>query len=166
MQDQQSPFRSVRGRREPPTRTEILQSVFPSELPQLRRRTSPQMPRSLRMRCLSRCKLLTHCPIEHLRPDRRGSSASTTITIFNHLGFLTVLSGLLQAMIVTSTNVSNAALHFLQIFFGSTMVTKRSAVEKRAQVADATEGFDTTVNPTRPPPTAVRLSFSRQGAWR
>ena len=41
---------------------------------------------------------------EHPGPERRGSSASTTITIFNHLGLLTVLSGLLQAMIVTSTN--------------------------------------------------------------
>jgi hypothetical protein len=65
---------------------------------------------------------------EHSGPERRGSSAS--ITIFNPLGFLTILSGLLQTMIVTSTHVSNAALRFLQIFFGSTMVKKPSAVEK------------------------------------
>jgi len=89
---------------------------------------------------------------EHSGPERRGSSASTTITIFNPLGFLTVLSGLLQAMIVTSTNVSNAALRFLQIFFGSTMLTKPSAMEKRAQAGDAIEGLNTTVNPSRPPP--------------
>lgn len=89
---------------------------------------------------------------EHSGPERRGSLAFTTITIFNPLGFLTVLSGLLQAMIVTSTNVSNAALRFLQIFFGSTLLTKPSAVEKRAQTGDATEGLSTTVNPSRPPP--------------
>ena len=65
--------------------------------------------------------------------ERRGSSASTTITIFNPLGLLTVLSGLLQAMIVTSTNVSNAALRFLQIFFGSTMLTKPSTAKKGSQ---------------------------------
>jgi hypothetical protein len=89
---------------------------------------------------------------EHSAPEQRGSSASTTITIFNPLGPLTVLSGLLQAMIATLTNVSNAALRFLQIFFGSTMLTKPSAVEKRAQIGDATEGLSTTVNPSRPPP--------------
>lgn len=89
---------------------------------------------------------------EHPGPERRGSSASTTITIFNHLGLLTVLSGLLQAMIVTSTNLSNAALRFLQIFFGSTMLTKPSTAKKGAQTGDATEGLNTTVNPSRPPP--------------
>jgi hypothetical protein len=86
---------------------------------------------------------------EHSGPDRRGSSAS--ITMFNPLGFLTILSGLLQAMIVTSTHVSNAALRFLQIFFGSTMVEKPSAVEKRARTADATEGLDAYQSVATPP---------------
>ena len=67
---------------------------------------------------------------ERSGPEQRGSSASTTITIFNPLGPLTVLSGLLQAMIATLTNVSNAALRFLQIFFGSTMLTKPSTAKR------------------------------------
>jgi hypothetical protein len=89
---------------------------------------------------------------EHSGSERRGSSTPTMITIFNPLGFLTLLSGLLQAMTVVSTNVSNAALHFLQIFYGSTMTTKPSATEKGAQAPDAPEGLHGTVNPSRPPP--------------
>jgi hypothetical protein len=49
--------------------------------------------------------------LEHSGSERRGSSAPTLITMFNPLGFLTVLSGLLQAMTVVSRNVSIAALH-------------------------------------------------------
>ena len=43
-------------------------------------------------------------------------------------------------------------LRFLQIFFGSTMLTKPSTAKEAAQTGDATEGLNTTVNPSRPPP--------------